>query len=621
MSLFRYVLIVFTFLQSTQLIAQDTSFVSEINRNFSLNLPKILLLRSNNNASIITSPGDGPRKFNTNLFLLPDAYQTLDFSNENAARYETYLPYKSKPSRDALYVYVKNLLASEPGRKAYSIESRIFENERRTIWILRLDKGGERVETEVRLWESHKQLGNETYYLLTLNIANRQQNYKLRNGGDSTRIRMIQPADLVRLLAKELPNGLKPLSMFTYTKDSVEFYPYVQMPQFAVQPDASHLVNNNASWYAGQNRYEATRYFPENREAGLAFLETMRQLLQPAFSKDPETLRYADNESITYVWSDISMPYLVRLEYKAESTVFPRQVNFNFKSSPDERNKYAFGLKLKAAETGDAAAMNDVGVAYHAGVLVTKDYEKAASYFKKAAEAGSKIAMANYAMMRGSGTGVKKDVKDAMKWYEKAATENYPFGLYKLALVCRAGELTGKDVLRAINLLKISADSNYMPAVKELAMIYDDEEGYKDQALAAKYFRPSSASGDGYSTTMLGYIHEKNKVPDSAFIYYDQAVKQNYSQAWGFIGDYRKELDQFSTGWDAYQKGAAQNNTYCMNKIADIYFYGGGTITADRKKAREWYQRAANLGNKSAKDSLDYMDKQDRPAQRNDWDD
>ncbi|RYY54932.1 MAG: sel1 repeat family protein [Chitinophagaceae bacterium] len=621
MLFFRIALTVLVVQFNSQLFAQDTSFVGEINRNFSRNLPRILALRSNNDASILTGPsGSGTKSFNTSLILLPDAYQTLDFSDTRALRYETYLPYKSKTSRDALFAFVHNILAKEPGQKAYSVESRIFEGERRTVWILRQDKGNEKIETEIRLWESHKQLVNEIYYLLTLNIANKQQNYKLRPGSDSTRLRLVQPSELVRLLAAELPNGLKPLSMYTHTKDSVEFYPFVQMPQFAVQPNASHLVNNNASWYAGQVRYEANRYFPDSKEEGLVFLESMRQLLRTSFSFEPEVLRYADNESIAYVWKDISLPYLVRLEYKSESALFPRQVNFNFKSSQEERNRYDFGLKLKAAGTGDAAAMNDVGVAYHAGVLVTKDYEKAVAYFKKAADAGSKIAMANYAMMRASGTGIKKDTKDAMKWYEKAAAGNYPFGLYKLALVHRAGEITRKDIANAISLLKIAADSNYMPAIKELATVYDDEEGYKDQALAALYFRVSSASRDGYSTTMLGYIHEKNGLTDSAFFYYNKALSQDYPHAWAFVADYRRNLKDFPAAWEAYHKGAAANNAYCMNKIGGIYFYGSGTITADRAKAREWYQRAANLGNQSAKESIEYMDKQDRPAPPNDWD-
>ena len=76
---------------------------------------------------------------------------------------------------------------------------------------------------------------------------------------------------------------------------------------------------------------------------------------------------------------------------------------------------------LKAAEAGNSAAMQTIGLDYFAGEGVPKDYAKAAYWLKPAAEAGQPTAMGALGVLYGYGQGVPKDLKQAAFWLRKAA--------------------------------------------------------------------------------------------------------------------------------------------------------------------------------------------------------
>ena len=98
------------------------------------------------------------------------------------------------------------------------------------------------------------------------------------------------------------------------------------------------------------------------------------------------------------------------------------------------KQDYATAIKYyeKAAELGNAKAMNNLGIMYYQGEGVKQDYATALKYYEKAAELGDATAMNNLGSMYVNGRGVKQDYKKAQEYYIKEAntkTTPKPFGL------------------------------------------------------------------------------------------------------------------------------------------------------------------------------------------------
>jgi localization factor PodJL len=78
-------------------------------------------------------------------------------------------------------------------------------------------------------------------------------------------------------------------------------------------------------------------------------------------------------------------------------------------------------LTALAAESGDAAAMHNLGVYYFRGEGGPADFTNAAHWFKKAADAGVVESQYNLGLLYQSGSGVPRDLSQARHWFTKAA--------------------------------------------------------------------------------------------------------------------------------------------------------------------------------------------------------
>ena len=76
----------------------------------------------------------------------------------------------------------------------------------------------------------------------------------------------------------------------------------------------------------------------------------------------------------------------------------------------------------KAAEQGDGWAQTNLGLMYRHGQGVSKDEAKAAYWYRKAAERGNKKAQSNLGVLFAQGLGVLEDYVQAYAWWSIAAT-------------------------------------------------------------------------------------------------------------------------------------------------------------------------------------------------------
>ena len=111
-------------------------------------------------------------------------------------------------------------------------------------------------------------------------------------------------------------------------------------------------------------------------------------------------------------------------------------------------NVYYYGKKdyasaveyyTKAAEIGNLASMNSLGVCYGFAKGVEKDPEKSLMWYTKAAEGGYGNAMLNLGMMYQNGWGIDTNLDLAKEWYEKATEHNVPRAFVRLSLMYANG--------------------------------------------------------------------------------------------------------------------------------------------------------------------------------------
>ena len=121
-------------------------------------------------------------------------------------------------------------------------------------------------------------------------------------------------------------------------------------------------------------------------------------------------------------------------------------------------NVYYYGKKdyasaveyyTKAAEIGNLASMNSLGVCYGFAKGVEKNPDKSLQWYTKAAEGGYGNAMLNLGMMYQNGWGIDTNLELAREWYEKAAEHNVPRAFIRLSLMYANGSGVEQDQAKA----------------------------------------------------------------------------------------------------------------------------------------------------------------------------
>jgi TPR repeat protein len=94
----------------------------------------------------------------------------------------------------------------------------------------------------------------------------------------------------------------------------------------------------------------------------------------------------------------------------------------------------------EAAEEGDPAAQNKLGVFYEIGASIEQSDAEAVKWFRKAADQGHGEAMFNLGEMYEAGRGVPQNIDEATAWYKKSCEHGCKCG-------CRRyRELTGEKL-------------------------------------------------------------------------------------------------------------------------------------------------------------------------------
>ena len=128
---------------------------------------------------------------------------------------------------------------------------------------------------------------------------------------------------------------------------------------------------------------------------------------------------------------------------------------------------------MPLADQGNKNAQFNLGKAYHIGLGVPKDYQKAVLWYRKAADQGEANAQTNLAFLYDlRNRGEPQDYGKAAFWYRKAADQGHSNAQTNLAYLYQTGHGVPKEYRQAEMWYRRAANQGYANAQANLASLY-----------------------------------------------------------------------------------------------------------------------------------------------------
>jgi TPR repeat protein/uncharacterized caspase-like protein len=269
----------------------------------------------------------------------------------------------------------------------------------------------------------------------------------------------------------------------------------------------------------------------------------------------------------------------------------------------------------KAADSGDAVAMNNLGHLFRDGRGIAKNEGEALRWYRKAADAGNARGMSSLGFMYANGRGVAKDEAEAMRWYRKAADAGDLPSMSTLANSYRDGRGVSKDEAEAVRWYRKAADAGHADSMTNLGFMYETGRGIgKDDAEAARWYRKAADAGESTGMSNLGNLYRDGRgVPKDeaeAIRWYRKAADAGSALGMNKLGhmyrDGRGVAKDESEALRWYRKAADVGNADGMNNLGFMYDSGRG-VPKDEAQAVLWYRKAADAGNAQGMNKLGFM--------------
>lgn len=283
----------------------------------------------------------------------------------------------------------------------------------------------------------------------------------------------------------------------------------------------------------------------------------------------------------------------------------------------EEKMDYSKALEYfyKILEIGgddEIGALFRIGYIYeYGGYGVIQDLNKAKDYYQKAANLGDAKAMNNLAGMYLDGRGVEQDFPIALDLYIKAAAKGETFALYNIGMMTEYGLGISQDYSEAFRWYKRAAESNIAESMIRVALFYYNGVGVEqDYTASFEWMKKASGKGNLKARQLLGLLYERGEGVaqnyEAAMMCYKSAAEKNYSPAMCSLGLlYYKGLgvqQDFYTAFDYFYKAATNECIEygeAMKWLSECYRFGHG-VTKDLTKADYWLKKAQEMGNDSA---------------------
>lgn len=141
------------------------------------------------------------------------------------------------------------------------------------------------------------------------------------------------------------------------------------------------------------------------------------------------------------------------------------------KKAPDSKKpaiKAPLQGLLNSAEAGDTQAQVRLGLKYHKGRGIARDYKKALMWYERAAAQGNAEAMFRLGQLYYSGLGMKRNYKKSVIWFKKASAEGSAEARFNLGIMYANGNGVPRDYVLSYMWFNLSGAGGYEPARRQL---------------------------------------------------------------------------------------------------------------------------------------------------------
>ncbi len=156
----------------------------------------------------------------------------------------------------------------------------------------------------------------------------------------------------------------------------------------------------------------------------------------------------------------------------------------SYLSRPTQQTE--FETTLQQAKQGDVKAQVRLGLMYHDGKGVSRNYAEAVNWYRLAAIKGDAEAQSDLAVMYYDGKGVSRDYAEAVNWFRQAAKKNYAVAQFNLGYLYETGQGVERDSLEAAKWYRLAAGQGYSKAQIGLNRLRDIEEATLSDDLRRK---------------------------------------------------------------------------------------------------------------------------------------
>lgn len=298
-------------------------------------------------------------------------------------------------------------------------------------------------------------------------------------------------------------------------------------------------------------------------------------------------------------------------------------------------------LELKA-RSGNVTAMYNLAEQYYKGVGMLQDYKKAFVWYKQAGDRGNLEACYMTAAMYEEGLGCNQNYTNAFNYYIKAAERGHERSQLKVATMFDAGLGTRQSLSRAYLWYRVCAEREEGLAQRRIGDCYLAGEVVEENWQESVYwYEKAIKNNDTVAMAYLAYILSSNGsiAPDyeRAYTLTNIALEKDIPMAQyvyaellqnGYAGekDENKALKYYKLAANNgilqakevialknYQKTDDLNEILNLKKIykADSYlilakaYQNGESVKKNKKKALEFYTKAASMGNAEAQEYLE----------------
>lgn len=268
----------------------------------------------------------------------------------------------------------------------------------------------------------------------------------------------------------------------------------------------------------------------------------------------------------------------------------------------------SFSWYLRAAERGNAQAEMAVAKAYASGTGVKKDSRAAAEYYRRAGLHGNIEALYEAGNAYLTGSGVKKDEEEGMRLLSIAAEGGFMKAEYAVANCYASGKGVARDRKKAFELHMALAEKGYNRSMLFVGeSLYHGDGVARDVDAAVAWFRKGAEAKNVFCMYWMGDACDNGngvpKDPAAAMNWYRQAAEQGHVMSQRIISEREGTVSPFDDFMAKAEAGDAQS----MYMVGMCY-ESGVRVEKDAAKAREWYSKAAALGNDAAKRALDALE-------------